>query len=61
MWVKLSNNMIASKYHFDIGRNQFLENNLLLSIFFCTNFVFMFIKNKIKILKKLIEIVVYKF
>jgi hypothetical protein len=49
------------KYYFDIDRNQFLENNLLLSIFFSTNSLFIFIKNKIKNLKKLIEIVVYKF
>ena len=48
------------KYQFVIDKNQ-LENNFLLSLFFIYKLLFMFIENKIEILKKLIKIIIYKF
>jgi hypothetical protein len=38
-----------------------LENNLLLSLFFSTNSLFKFIIDETQILKKLIEVIIYKF
>jgi hypothetical protein len=51
---------VPYKYQSDIEKNQ-LENNFFYPYFFSTNFMFTLIINKIKILKKLIEVIIYKF
>jgi hypothetical protein len=52
--------VVPYKYQSDIEKNQ-LENNFFYPYFFSTNFMFTLIINKIKILKKLIEVIIYKF
>jgi len=48
------------KYHIDTGINK-LKNKFILFQFFSTHSLFKFIRKKIKILKKLIKNVIYKF